>query len=95
MGLATDTRTPDTTVIPDRLLYSVPESRAKLGGISHSFFYDLVADGTIHLTKVRGRSFCTADELVAVVARVSSQAVNKEGNGKDRDTPDAEQPAAA
>ncbi len=58
---------------PTRLLYPVPEAREKLGGISHSFFYDLVAQGVIRLTKIGKRSFVTGDELDAVVARMVSE----------------------
>ncbi len=74
------TETNDT--IPDRLLYPVPEAREKLGGISHSFFYDLVAQGVIRLTKIGKRSFVTGDELDAVVARMVSQnAIDGPENG--------------
>ena len=95
--MGTDTTTPDLNAIPNRLLYPVPEARAKLGGISHSFFYKLVTDGTIHLTKIRGRSFVTVAELEAVVARLSSQEIDEEGEGarEDRGESATEQPAAA
>ena len=58
---------------PNRLLYPLPEAREKLGGISHSNFYNLVADGAIRLTKIGRRSFVSADELEAFVARCTSQ----------------------
>ena len=84
------TATLDPTAIPDRLLYSVPEARAKLGGICHSLFYKLVRDGTLHLTKVGGRSMVTGDELVATVARLSDQ-----GGDEESGEPAAEEPVAA
>ena len=89
------TATLDPTAIPNRLLYSVPEARAKLGAISHSLFYKLVTNGTLHLTKVGNRSMVTADELVAVVARLSSRGVDEEPDGEDRGEPAPEQSAAA
>ncbi len=50
------------------LLFSVPEARQKLGGISHSGFYVLVKRGLIRLTKIGRRSFVTHPELLRVVA---------------------------
>ncbi len=63
-----------TGTIPDRLLYPIPEAREKLGGISHSGFYKLVAEGAIRLTKIGRRSFVSDDELRAVAARGSEAA---------------------
>lgn len=48
---------------PQRLLYSVRESRQLLGGIGHTMFYALVKAGDIKLIKIRGRSFVSASEL--------------------------------
>ncbi len=64
--------------IPNRRFYPIPEARVKLGDISHSFFYKLVAQGVIRLTKVGKRSFLTDDEIDAVVARLSSQNATEE-----------------
>ena len=63
----------------ERLIYPLPEARAKLGGISHSGFYNLVADGAIRLTKIGRRSYVTADELDAFVSRVSGKAPDIDG----------------
>ena len=52
-----------TDKLPDRLLYPVTESREKLGGISHSKFYDLVRAGKIKLVKIGTRSFVTGTNL--------------------------------
>jgi len=53
----------------DRDLYPIPEARERLGGISRAFFYDLVRDGVIELTKLGRRSFVARDELRRVAAR--------------------------
>ena len=50
------------------LLFSVPEARKQLGGISHSGFYVLVRRGLIRLTKIGRRTFVTHPELLRVVA---------------------------
>ncbi len=54
-----------------RLLHPIPEARYLLGGISNGMFYELVAKGLIHLTKVGRRSFVTDDELHRAPARIS------------------------
>ncbi len=56
------------------LLFSVPEARKQLGGISHSGFYVLVKRGLIRLTKIGRRSFVSRDELLAVVAALGQDA---------------------
>lgn len=55
----------------ERLIYPLPEARVKLGGISHSGLYNLVANGAIRITKIGRRSYITADELDAFVSRIS------------------------
>ncbi len=49
-----------------RLLHPVPEARELLGGISHTYFYELVREGRIKLTKLGRRSFVTDRELERV-----------------------------
>ena len=56
------------------LLFSVPEARKQLGGISHSGFYVLVKRGLIRLTKIGCRSFVSRAELLAFVAARSQDA---------------------
>ncbi len=46
-----------------RVLYPVNEAREKLGGISRSSFYILVADGTLNIVKLGRRTFVHTDEL--------------------------------
>ncbi len=60
--------------VNDPLLFSVPEARKQLGGISHSGFYVLVKRGLIRLTKIGRRSFVSRDELLAVVAALGQDA---------------------
>ena len=55
----------------DRLLHPVPEARQLLGGISHTFFYELVRSGELTLTKLGSRSFVTHAELERLVDRRS------------------------
>ena len=47
----------------NRLLYPVPEARERLGGISHTTFYQLVGLGQLRLTKIGRRSFVSRAEL--------------------------------
>ena len=54
-----------------RLLHPVPEARRLLGGISHTFFYELVRSGQLTLTKLGSRSFVTHSELERLVDRRS------------------------
>ncbi len=55
----------------DRLLHPIPEARQLLGGISHTFFYELVRSGELTLTKLGSRSFVTHSELERLVDRRS------------------------
>ncbi len=72
--------------IPNRRFYPIPEVRVKLGDISHAFFYKLVSQGVIRLTKMGNRSFVTDDEIDAVVARLSGQS---DGAHKAEPAPEA------
>ncbi len=54
-----------------RLLHPIPEARQILGGISHTFFYELVRSGELRLTKLGSRSFVTHSELERLVDRRS------------------------
>jgi len=47
----------------DRDLYSLPEARERLGGISHSSVYKLIGRGDLRVTKVLGRTFVSAAEI--------------------------------
>lgn len=58
--------------LSSRLLNTVAEARARLGGIGHSTFYELVKAGDIKLAKIGRRSFVSEDELVRYVASLSS-----------------------
>lgn len=52
--------------------YSVPQARELLGGISHAFFYDLVKNGRLRITKLGKRTVVTdvaIRECLAVVER--------------------------
>ena len=51
---------------PARLLYPVDEAREALGDISRAFFYEMVKDGRIRLTKIGKRSFVSDPELKRV-----------------------------
>ena len=82
---------PNQTSPAERLIYPLPEARAKLGGISHSGLYNLVADGSIRLPKIGRRSYVTADELEAFVIRMEARAADIQGNDKPMTAP----PAAA
>ena len=58
---------------PARLLHPVDEAREALGGISRAFFYEMVNDGRIRLTKIGKRSFVSDPELKRA-AGISSDA---------------------
>ena len=75
------------------LLFSVPEARKQLGGISHSGFYVLVKRGLIRLTKIGRRSFVSRDELLAVVAALGHDAGAKRNLAAD-DSRELRTPAA-
>ncbi len=60
----------------DRDLYSVPETRHKLGGISQSKFYELVKEGHICISKIGKRSFVSANEIQRFVENLGGP-----GNG--------------
>jgi hypothetical protein len=57
---------------PERMLYPISEVRQKLGGISPTTFYQLVADEQIAVVKIGRRSFVTAADLDAYVGRLRS-----------------------
>lgn len=59
---------------PERFLHSIRDAREKLGGIGHTKFYSLVAEGKIKIVKIGRRSFITDDELNACVQRITSSA---------------------
>ncbi len=47
----------------ERDLYSLPEARARLGGISHTSIYRLHKLGKLSFTKVLGRTFVSSEEI--------------------------------
>jgi predicted DNA-binding transcriptional regulator AlpA len=55
-------------------LYSVPEARRILGGISRSLIYELFKSGEIKVTKIGSRSFVAAAEIDRFVAARSEPA---------------------
>ena len=63
----------DTT----RLLYDIPESRAALGNIGNSKFYEIVSAGDIQLVKIGQRSFVEPDELERYVISLREKAAEK------------------
>lgn len=49
------------------LLVSIPEARAKLGGISNTMVYELVKRGLLRKVNIGRRGFITADSIAAYV----------------------------
>ncbi len=57
-----------------RLLYSVKETRAALGDISHGGFYGLVNQGQLKIVKIGRRTFVSSVELDRFVAALAETA---------------------
>ena len=64
---------PDIT----QLLYSIPDARAALGGIGHSKFYDLVAEGELQILKMGRRSFVEPHVISRYVESLREKAEGK------------------
>lgn len=54
------------------LLLSVPDARARLGGIGRTTLYELVAAGELTKVNIGARGFITADSITAYVDRLKS-----------------------
>lgn len=52
-----------STDVSLRRMYPVEETRERLGGISHTTFYELVKGGRINTVKLGRRTFVMADEI--------------------------------
>lgn len=59
----------------ERLLYTVPESMAALGGMSRSKFYALISEGHIRVVKIGRRSYVTEPELRRYVDSLAGEPV--------------------
>lgn len=59
-----------STDTPVREMYPVEETRDRIGGISHSTFYELVKAGRIKTVKLGRRTFVMADEIERFLATV-------------------------
>lgn len=59
-----------STDAPERKMYPVEETRDKIGGISHTTFYELVKAGRIRTVKLGRRTFVMADEIDRFLATV-------------------------
>lgn len=57
-----------TATLTQRDLYPIPEVRQRLGGISHTSFYEIVKRCEIKIVKIGRRSFVTAAEIGRYVA---------------------------
>lgn len=55
------------TTTEDRF-YTVPETRTRLGGISHSYFYELVKSGRLRPQKIGSRTVVSQSEITRFVA---------------------------
>jgi excisionase family DNA binding protein len=64
-----DTEVP-AAQLPQRLIHSVPQSRERLGGLSRSSLYELIARGELELVKIGRRSFITEDSLQRFVSQL-------------------------
>ena len=71
-------------VLPERLLYTVGETKQLLGGLSHSWFYTLVKLGKIRLIKLGRRSYVHASEI----SRVARGEVRVEEGSKEDASPE-------
>ena len=60
---ASDVKTESDVTFAQRDLYPISEARHKLGGISHSNFYELVKAKKVRLTKIGRRSFVADAEI--------------------------------
>ena len=60
--------------LPQRELYSVKETRTRLGGISHQTFYNLVNDKSLQIVKIGRRTFVTGDEIKRFAASLTKAA---------------------
>ena len=57
----------------ERILHPVRESRAKLGGMSNSKFYELVGEGKIRTVKIGSRTYLTNSELRRIEAHIEEE----------------------
>ena len=55
-----------------RKLYTIPEARSVLGGISHSLIYTLIKDGRLTIVKIGRRSFISSLELMRFLKDVGA-----------------------
>ena len=53
---------------PDKLAYRIPEA-VEATGIGRSTLYELIRDGELKTTKIRGRTLIERSELEALLAR--------------------------
>jgi hypothetical protein len=60
-----------STTSPDRLLVSIHDARATLGGVGRSTLYELVNRGEIVKVSIGRRGFITAESLAAYVNRLT------------------------
>jgi hypothetical protein len=58
-----------------RLLLPTDEARAALGGIGHSYLYQLIARGELVKVRLGKRAFITADSVRALVERRTAEAL--------------------
>ncbi len=56
-----------------RLLYTIPEARKMLGGISHSLIYKLIKDGMLKITKIGRRTFISKFELLRFLKTIGGE----------------------
>lgn len=57
----------------DEPFYSVAQARTDLGGIGHSKFYEMVAQGDLELVKLGGRSLVTGRSMRRLKERLLEQ----------------------
>ena len=55
-----------------RQLYTIPEARGVLGGISHTLIYTLIKDGRLKIIKIGRRSFVSSTELMRFLEDVGA-----------------------
>lgn len=60
--------------VPEQLLLSIPEARAKLGGIGQTTVYELVNRGLLTKVNIGRRGFITAESIATYVASLSDAA---------------------
>lgn len=79
---------PDPDLAPaapaEPLLVAHAEGRRLLGDVSHSFYYDLIADGIIEVVRLRGRSFSTMESVKRAAASGTGAGVGPRGGRRPR-----------